>query len=84
MSKQLTFIHFQSFPLKVRKAIVADVLVSHQGYKISEEAAKRDKSINKAIVTFQKSIGLAGNGVICEKTFDALGYIDNSIVSHMR
>lgn len=82
MAKQLTYIHFQSLPVKVRKFIVAHILVNQEGYTISNE--KKEKSINKAIVSFQKSIGLAGNGIICEKTFNALGYIDDSIVLHMR
>lgn len=76
MNKQLTFNSFQILPLKVRKSLVCEVLISRWHYNISGEGKERERAFSKALIHFQKSIGAAGNGIVCEKTFEALGPIE--------
>ena len=77
MSKQISYTSFQLLPLKVRKSIVSEVLSSRWNYLIEGEGKHREKSYTKALIQFQKDLGLAGNGIVCEKTFNALGPIVN-------
>jgi murein L,D-transpeptidase YcbB/YkuD len=72
MGKTLSFIHFQSLPVKVRKSAVAHVLANRFNYSIEGEGKKFERAYLKALIDFQKSVGLGGNGVICEKTFECL------------
>ena len=72
MSKNLTYNSFLIMPVKVRKSVVLDCLESQWGYHIDDSHKRKDKAFNKVVATFQKDNGLVPNGVICEKTFDAL------------
>ena len=72
MSKPLSYIHFQSLPVKVRKSAIAHVLSTRFNYVIEGEGKKFERSYLKALTDFQKSSGLGGNGVVCEKTFELL------------
>ena len=76
MAKQLTYNKFQSMPVKVRKSLVCDILITRWNYLINGEGKQREKAYNKALTQFQKTHNLVGNGVICEKTFNALGPIE--------
>ena len=72
MARQLSYISFQTLPVKARKSIIADILSDKYGYDIPDSGKQREKAYTKALTSFQKSIGLAGNGVICEATFNAI------------
>lgn len=75
----MSYHSFEILPVKVRNSLAADVLSNVWGYHIEDDKNKRERSYKKALVAFQKSNGLAGNGMICEQTFKLLGiseYID--------
>lgn len=76
MSKRLTFSKFRGLPLKVRNSLVKEVLTDKWGYNIESNDKRRERSILKALSTFQKDNGLGPNGVVCEKTFNALHLYD--------
>ena len=81
MSKQLSFSSFQVLPVKVRKYIISKRLSEAWGYSISGQGKQFDKAYTKALTQFQQKCGLVGNGVVCEKTFTALGPIDDTVKS---
>lgn len=72
MSKRLTYNSFLMLPVKVRNSLVSEVLINKWGYNIDNSSNKHDRALKKALISFQKSNGLAGNAVVCEKTFDFL------------
>lgn len=72
MGKRMSYHSFEALPVKVRSSIAAQILSEQWGYHIDSNPNKREKSFKKALVSFQKARGLAGNGMICEKTFDLL------------
>lgn len=72
MSKRLTYNSFSMMPVKIRNSLVSEVLTNKWGYNIDASCNKHDKAFKKALIAFQKSMGLAGNAVVCEKTFNLL------------
>ena len=72
LSKRFTYNSFLMMPVKVRNSLVSEVLTNKWGYSIDPNDNKHDKAFKKALTAFQKSNGLAGNAVVCEKTFNLL------------
>ena len=62
-----------SLPVKARLSLVSKVLTERWGYHIDLMGNRPDRAIIKALTLFQKDKGIGPNGIICEKTFEALG-----------
>lgn len=72
MRKKLTYESFLSLPVKGRIALVSEVLENLWHYTIDKRKSKHDRAYRRALIDFQQSRGLAGNAVVCRKTFELL------------
>ena len=66
----MSFVKFNILSVKARMSLVQERLIS-LGYKCSV-TGKRDKQTVKSIQDIQKKNDITPNGVICEKTYNAL------------
>lgn len=69
--KALTYNAFLSMSVKVRKALVIGAL-KDKGYSLDEKCRRADQAYSRALSRFQKDNGITPNGVVCERTFNAL------------
>lgn len=69
--KTLTFNAFSVMSIKARKALVIEAL-KNKGYELDENCRRKDAAYSRALSQFQRDNGLTPNGVVCEKTFNAL------------
>jgi len=70
MSKNLTFVRFNSYPVKVRISMV-ETKLNELGY-VCNTNGKRDRQYIEALKKFQSDNGLSPNAVVCIKTFETL------------